>query len=99
MQKKSSQVRSSQQPAARRKAVAGRPGVYRRVGADGKPVFEIGYRDRDGRQRWQTVAGGLQDAVAAREEARSRVRRGELNLFINAADAASDRIPVAGSVR
>jgi integrase len=61
----------------RRTAMKGRPGIYRRVAADGRAVFEIGYRDRDGRQRWQTVAGGLQDAVVAREEARGRVRRGE----------------------
>jgi integrase len=64
-------------PNSVRRSRTSKPGIYRRVAADGKPVFEIGYRDRDGRQRWQTVAGGLQDAVAAREEARSRVRRGE----------------------
>jgi hypothetical protein len=29
-------------------------------------VYEIGYRDRDGRQRWETVDGGLKAARARR---------------------------------
>ena len=33
--------------------------IYRRVGATGKIVFEVGYRDSAGKQRWQTVEGGI----------------------------------------
>lgn len=35
-----------------------KPGIWRRQTAAGKPVYEITYRDSDGRQRRQTVDGG-----------------------------------------
>jgi len=39
--------------------------------------YEIAFRDSDGKLRFKTVGKNLQDAVAAREELRGRVRRGE----------------------
>ncbi len=41
------------------------PGVYKRVSADGRDVYEITYRDSDGRQRRQTVHGGKRAAETA----------------------------------
>jgi integrase len=64
-------------PSPRRVRVKDRRGIYYRVGADGRRVYEVGYRDSTGRQRWQTVRGGLKDAEAVREELRARKRRGE----------------------
>ncbi len=51
--------------------------VYRRSGADGKPRYEIGYRDSDGRQRWQTVEGGVKAARAALADVKARQGKGE----------------------
>jgi hypothetical protein len=51
--------------------------IYRRVAATGKVVFEIGYRDSVGKQRWQTVEGGITAARAARDDVLGRKGRGE----------------------
>jgi integrase len=47
--------------------------IYRR--ADG--VFEIGYRDSTGRQRWKVIEGGITAARAARDDVLGRKGRGE----------------------
>jgi integrase len=49
------------------------PGVYR--GSSGR--YEIVYRDSDGRQRWETVPGNLEDAKARQAEIRSKLGKGE----------------------
>jgi integrase len=51
--------------------------IYRRVNASGKTIFEIGYRDSAGKQRWRTVEGGITAARAARDDVRGRMGRGE----------------------
>jgi integrase len=52
-------------------------GVYTRVGADGRPAYEIGWRDARGRQRWRRVEGGIKAARAALALAHSQRARGE----------------------
>jgi integrase len=47
----------------RRERVAS--GIYKRTGADGKPAFEIGWRDSRGVQKWLRVKGGITAAKAA----------------------------------
>ncbi len=61
----------------RRTRVPGRPGIYCRFDSRGRERFEFCYRDSDGRQRWRTVEGGVNAAIAAREDVRARMRRGE----------------------
>ncbi len=61
---------------ARRVSVPRHPGVFYRDGRDGRR-YELWYRDSTGTRRWKTVSGTLRDAIAAREELQSRVRRGE----------------------
>ena len=61
----------------RRERVKSRRGIYFRTAADGQRRYEVTYTDSTGRQRWQTVPGGLRDAEAALEGIRSRKRRGE----------------------
>jgi integrase len=58
---------------ARRTSIKKYPGVYR--SNSGK--YEIAFRDEEGRLRFQTVPGDLQDAVAEREKVMGRKRRGE----------------------
>jgi hypothetical protein len=41
-------------------------------------VFEVGFRDSAGKQRWRTVEGGIMAARAARDDALGRRGRGEL---------------------
>ncbi|MEZ5102205.1 MAG: hypothetical protein R3C15_20855 [Thermoleophilia bacterium] len=53
------------QTSIERVAVTGRPGIWCRSAKDGRVRFEVGYVDDEGRQRWLTVAGGLQSAEAA----------------------------------
>lgn len=53
------------------------PGVYTRKRADGSEAFVIGYRATDGRQRWQTIPGGITAARAALADVQSRKARGE----------------------
>src|SRR3954447_7656008 len=57
----------------RRVGVPGSRGVYWR--ADG--LFEVGYRDADGRQRWRGAFETLTSARVARDDARVRARGGE----------------------
>jgi integrase len=52
-------------------------GIWRRVGADGKPRYEITYRDSEGRQRRQVVEGGKRAAETALADVKSRMGRGE----------------------
>jgi integrase len=52
-------------------------GIYVRSAADGKPVYEIGWRDARGRQRWRRVQGGIKAARAALAEAHTARARGE----------------------
>lgn len=53
------------------------PGVYVRRDARGQRVFEIGFRDSDGRQRWQTVEGGVTAAERTLADRKARMGRGE----------------------
>lgn len=64
--------------------------IYRRHGVDGKPRYELSYRDSDGRQRRQVVDGGIKAARAALADVKARQGRGERvapmrNLTFNAA--------------
>jgi hypothetical protein len=40
-------------------------GIYKRTGADGRPAYEISWRDVQGRQRWRRVEGGVKAARVA----------------------------------
>jgi integrase len=51
-----------------REKVAGEKGIYRRRNADDKVVHEIAYRDRTGKQKWETVHGGIKEARRRRAE-------------------------------
>ena len=68
-------------------------GIYTRTTADGRQVFEVVYRDSDGRQRWERIDGGVRVARARRDDVAGRKARGEKvrprpNLRFNqAADA------------
>jgi integrase len=53
------------------------PGIWKRAGADGKPRYEIAYRDSDGRQRRQVVEGGKRAAEARLADVKSKMGRGE----------------------
>jgi integrase len=60
--------------------------IYRRASG----VYEVGFKDVDGRQRWRTVDGGLTAARAVREELLARRVRGERvasNVRLRFADA------------
>jgi integrase len=54
-----------------------KPGIWRRRNAKGKPVYEITFRDSDGRQRRQTVAGGMREAEQALADVKARMGKGE----------------------
>ncbi len=67
---------SESTPSQRRQKVE--PGIYQRTGANGKRVYEIGWRDAAGRQRWKTLkTGGLREARGALAEAQAARARGE----------------------
>src|SRR3712207_8825663 len=51
-------------------------GIYRRQAESGL-AYEFTYTDSDGRQRWQTVTGGLREARAERAEKIAALGRGE----------------------
>ncbi len=51
--------------------------IYRRLDVDGKPRYELSYRDSDGRQRRQTIEGGLKAARVALADVKARQGRGE----------------------
>lgn len=52
-------------------------GVYFRRDAQQRQVFEIGYRDSTGRQRYQRVDGGVTAAEQALRDTKARMGRGE----------------------
>jgi hypothetical protein len=52
----------------RRKAVEGEPHLYSTVKASGDVVFEVGWRDSDGRQRWKRIGSDLEEARRLRDE-------------------------------
>jgi integrase len=52
-------------------------GVYTRITKDGKTVFEIGWRDAQGKQRWRIIDGGISAARAALTAEKARRARGE----------------------
>ena len=72
---------STEASAARRTAVVrnGRryQGVYERIDSEGRTVYEIDFYDSSGKRRWRIVGPSLREAVALREELRSKRRRGE----------------------
>jgi integrase len=62
---------------ARRVSVKGRPGIYYRLGANGRRRYEITFLDEHGIRRWLTVDGKLDAAQATLDERRRRRRAGE----------------------
>ena len=53
------------------------PNIYRRVSTVGREVFEVGFRDSTGKQRWRTVDGGIAAARAVRNDLLGRKARHE----------------------
>jgi integrase len=53
------------------------PGIWFRLNATGRRVYEIVYRDSEGRQRQETIAGGLQDARTRLHDLKARLGKGE----------------------
>jgi integrase len=51
--------------------------IYKRTSAKGRAVFEVGYRDSTGRQRWRTVEGGIRAARVVRDDLLAKRGRGE----------------------
>jgi hypothetical protein len=59
---------------ARRTKVEKRPGIYYRVGADGRRHYEITFIEAaTGRRRWLTIDGNLEQAQAELDDVRSNV--------------------------
>lgn len=54
-----------------------RPGVYRRTNLDGSAVYEIAFRDSDGRQRRETVGPKMRDAEARLAQVKADMSRGQ----------------------
>jgi site-specific recombinase XerC len=54
-----------------------RPGVFFRLGSDGRRRYCVSYRDSEDCQRWRNVEGGLEEAQAVLDDLRGRKRRGE----------------------
>jgi integrase len=71
------EVNEALQPAARRRRERVEPNIYRRTAATGHQVFEIGFRDSIGRQRWRTVEGGITAARSVRADLLGRKARHE----------------------
>lgn len=69
----------SDQERSRRRRVPGAANrnVYERTASNGETVYEIGYRDGDGRQRFETVGPRIAAARIARDVALARRGRGE----------------------
>lgn len=63
----------------RRMSVKGNPNVYYRVDRNGRRKYEVSFTDWRGQRCWRVVPGtnNLSEAVAARDDLRARVRRGE----------------------
>ena len=53
------------------------PGIWKRTTADRRDVYEITYRDANGKQRRSTVRGGIAAARKALTDARSKRDKGE----------------------
>jgi integrase len=53
------------------------PNIYKRVNAAGGDVFEVGFRDASGKQRWRTVEGGITAARSVRNDLLGRKSRHE----------------------
>ena len=62
-------------PSARRIHVE--PNIYRRQDASGRTIYEVGFRDSGGRQRWRTVEGGITAARTIRNDVLARKGKGE----------------------
>ena len=54
-----------QPKAPRRSKVEGQRGIYTRPAPGRSKVYEIGYTDENGKQRWETIAGGLREAIVS----------------------------------
>lgn len=63
--------------AKRRQPVKGKPGIYVSINAQGQKRYEFTYRDSDGKQRWQTVEGGIRAAERAKADVMARMGKGE----------------------
>jgi integrase len=63
--------------AKRRQPVKGKPGIYWSENAAGKKRHEFTYRDSDGKQRWETVEGGIRAAERAKADKLARMGKGE----------------------
>jgi integrase len=85
----------------RRRRVKNHPGVYWGLNARGQKVYEIGYTDSSGTRRWKTIGPHLKAAVAAREDYRARIRRGERisPSRMNVAEAAATWLPTQSQLR
>ncbi|MGB0094532.1 MAG: tyrosine-type recombinase/integrase, partial [Solirubrobacteraceae bacterium] len=66
---------SEQNPIPRRVRVE--PNIYYRLDANGRKVFEVGFRDSTGRQRWSRVDGGITAARTIRNDVLARKGKGE----------------------
>jgi integrase len=51
--------------------------IYRRTAAGGREVYEVGFRDATGKQRWQTIEGGVIAARRVRDDLLGRRARHE----------------------
>ena len=58
-----------------------RPGVYARTNGDGTTVYEISFRDSDGRQRRETVGPRMKAAEARLAQIKADMSRGGLSLI------------------
>jgi integrase len=54
-----------------------KPGIWKRIGTDGRPRYEITFRDSDGKQRRQVVEGGVRAAERALNETKAKMGKGE----------------------
>src|SRR5262245_69439 len=52
------------------------PGVYFRIGRDGKRQYEITFRDESGKQRWQRVEGDQEAAVTELANVKLKLKGG-----------------------
>ncbi|MBS1675796.1 MAG: site-specific integrase [Actinobacteria bacterium] len=69
---------SDSEPSRRRRVPgAANRNLYERTASTGEAVYEIGYRDADGRQRFETIGRKIGEARKARDEALVRRGRGE----------------------
>jgi integrase len=66
---------SEQNPIARRVRVE--QNIYCRRDAGGRTVYEVGFRDSTGRQRWRRVDGGITAARTIRNDLLARKGKGE----------------------